>query len=58
MHHHPPSNVYEVNPEEYISLLQNSITTHYRKADSETENNINREAANIVKELNIADRVD
>ena len=52
------SNVYEVSPENYNTLLNNSITTHYRKADNDTELEINKEASEIVTKLQIADRVD
>ena len=51
-------NVYEVDPKDYDNLLHNSITTHYKKSDSETELEINREAKAIVSKLKIADRVD
>ena len=51
-------NVYEVSPDKYKQLLHNSITTHYRKADCDTELEINREAQQITINLQIADRVD
>ena len=39
-------------------MLKNSITTHYRKAVSDSELEINKEASEIVTNLQIADRVD
>ena len=51
-------NVYEVNPSDYNKLLKNSITTHYKKSDDTTEHEINKEAKEIVSQLDIADRVD
>ena len=51
-------NVYEVNASEYNKLLHNSINTHYKKAADETELNINREARDIAKDLELDDRID
>ena len=51
-------NVYEVEEPNYNKLLHNSITSHYKKSDDNTELEINREARDIVRELKIADRVD
>ena len=51
-------NVYEVNASEYNNLLHNSINTHYKKAADETELNINREARDIAKDLELDDRID
>ena len=51
-------NVYEVEASEYNKLLHSSITTHYKRSKDDTELEINREARDIVKDLEIADRVD
>ena len=52
------SNVYEVSTENYTQLVNNAIHTHYKKADQDTEININKEASIIASKLKIDDRVD
>ncbi|MCP3850980.1 MAG: hypothetical protein GY694_12190, partial [Gammaproteobacteria bacterium] len=51
------SNVYEVNNELYKKLLNNNVTSHYKKDTKDTENKINKEAKQITEKLDISKRV-
>ena len=52
------NNLYKENPETYKQKLNDQVTNIYRKCPNDTVNRINHEAADIVKKLDIADRVD
>ena len=52
------TNVYQVCPDEYKNLQENSIMTHYQKANSTTELEINKEAKEIAAGINLAERID
>ena len=43
---------------EYKKLLDQNITTDYKKASLRKQNNVNKEAAEIAIDLDIDDRVD
>ena len=44
-------------PSQYKTLLNNDITKTYRKADSNTKRNIDKEAKKLSKELNLVDKI-
>ena len=50
------TNYYELDPETYETLLNNAITSNYKKCGENEEHVINRGARNIAKELRIEDR--
>ena len=52
------SNLYELDKTQHEKLLQNSITTFYKKASKEIIYNINQEAKAIATQLNIQDRAE
>ena len=53
------TNLYEMPPDQYKTLLNNNITKTYRKADSNAKRNIdNKEAKKLSKELNLDDKVE
>ena len=52
------SNLYEVEPEKYETLLRNNITVNYRHAEKNMADDINREARKLAVSLDIADRVE
>ena len=49
------SNMYRIEKEEYRQLLQNTVTTTYKKSNKET---INCEGIKYAKEANILDKVE
>ena len=51
------SNMYRLEKEEYRHLLQNAVTTTYKKSNKETERRINCEGIKYAKEANILDKV-
>ena len=51
-------NLYSVPVHEYNKLLQDNITSEYKKSDHNNVIKVNKEAANIAKKLKIDDRVD
>ena len=51
------SNMYRLEKEEYRRLLQNAVTTTYKKSNKETERRINCEGIKYAKEANILDKV-
>ena len=51
------SNMYRHEKEEYRRLLQNVVTTTYKKFNKETERRINCERIKYAKEANILDKV-
>ena len=51
------SNMYRLEKEEYRHLLQNVVTTTYKKFNKETERRINCEGIKYAKEANILDKV-
>ena len=51
------TNFYSVSKDEYKKLRTENITEKYKKADKSTVREINLEAKNIAKSLNIQDRV-
>ena len=52
------SNMYRLEKEEYRRLLQNAVTTTYKKSNKETERRINCEGIKYAKEANILDKVE
>ena len=52
------SNMYRLEKEEYHRLLQNAVTTTYKKSNKETERKINCERIKYAKEANILDKVE
>ena len=50
------SNMYRLEKEEYRRLLQNIITTAYKKSNKEIESRINCEGIKYAKEANILDK--
>ena len=52
------TNLYEMPPHQYKTLLNNNITKTYRKADSNTKRNSNKEAKKLSKELNLEDKME
>ena len=50
------SNMYRLEKEEYRRLLQNIITTTYKKSNKEIESRINCEGIKNAKEANILDK--
>ena len=51
-------NVYQMGKMQYERLLHENITKHYKAAEEDEYDRINREARAIASELNIADRMD
>ncbi len=51
------SNLYEMTKEEYLKLLNTSVTKSYKKAKPSTVNKINEEAVSIAKDLQLCDRI-
>jgi len=51
-------NLYKLTVAEYKKLLDQNITTDYKKATVTKLNNVNKEAAEIALDLDIDDRVD
>ena len=52
------SNMYQLEKEEYRHLLQNAVTTTYKKSNKETERRINCEGIKYAKEADILDKVE
>ena len=52
------SNMYRLEKEEYHRLLQNAVTTTYKKSNKETERKINCEGIKYAKEADILDKVE
>ena len=52
------SNMYRLSKEEYLNLLQNAITSKYKKTDTHTTTNINKEGIKHAKEVSIIDRIE
>ena len=52
------TNVYEVDKTTHDKLIMDSITSTYKKANTNTINTINNKAKNIATNLNIADRAE
>ena len=52
------SNMYRIDNEEYPNLLQNAITSKYKKTDKHRARNINKEGNKHVRETNIIDRIE
>ena len=52
------SNIYEIDPTTYKTLLKNNINPSYKKTHPETVNNINREAKHLTEQLKISDRIE
>ena len=51
-------NIYRLSKEEYSNLLQNAITSKYKKTDKHTATNINKEGIKHAKEGSIIDRIE
>ena len=51
-------NLYKMTAEDYEKLVQQNVTTEYKKAANTKINKINKEAAEIARELDIDDRID
>lgn len=58
IHSDKTKNMYTIPPAEYKKILTDNITKEYKKSDNNKVNSINKEAAKLAKDLNIADRVD
>ena len=52
------TNLYEMPPDQFKTLLKNNITETYRKVDSNAKRNINKEAKKLSKELNLEDKTE
>ena len=52
------NNIYEIDTKSYNKLLHDNVTSHYAKCTSDAENTINRQAAKIVRKLEIENRVE
>ena len=52
------SNMYRIDNEEFPNLLQNAITSKYKKTDKHRARNINKEGNKHVRETNIIDRIE
>ena len=52
------SNMYRLKKEEYRRLLQNVVTTTYKKSSKETERRINCKVIVYAKEVNALDKVE
>ena len=50
-------NIYRLSEEEYWNLLQNAITTRYKKTDKRTTTNINKEGIKHAREARFIDRI-
>ena len=50
--------MYRIGKEEYPNLLQNAITSKYKKTDKHRARNINKEGNKHVRETNIIDRIE
>ena len=50
------SNLYELEPSKYETLLVNNITTHYKKTNDKMEADVNLEAGKLALALEIDDR--
>ena len=50
--------MYRLDKEEYRHLLQNTVTTAYKKFNKKTERRINCEGIKYAKEANILDKVE
>ena len=51
-------NKYTVSVDDYSKMLQENITKEYKKTTSDYVKSTNKEAANLAKDLEIADRID
>ena len=49
--------MYRLTIEEHSNLLQNAITSKYKKTEKHTATNINKEGIKYAKEANIIDRI-
>ena len=47
-----------ISKEEYSNLLQNAITSKYKKTDKRTATNINKEGIKYAREANVMDRIE
>ena len=52
------SNMYRIDNEEFPNLLQNAITSKYKKTDKHRARNINKEGTKHARETNIIDRIE
>ena len=52
------TNLYEMTPEQYKTILTNNVTKTYRKAERSTRLNIDREAKTISKTLQLEKRME
>ena len=52
------TNLYEMTPEQYKTILTNNVTKTYRKAERSTQLNIDREAKTISKTLQLEKRME
>ena len=51
-------NMYRLSKEEYSKLLQNAVTSKYKKTDTCAAANINKEVAKHTREANIIDKIE
>ena len=52
------TNLYQMSPEQYKTLLENNITSNYKKADPKTEDEICKASRRLTADLKIDDRVE
>ena len=52
------SNIYRLSKVQYSNLLQNAITSKYKKTDKRTATNINKEGIKHAREANVIDRIE
>ena len=52
------TNLYEMPPDQYKTLLNNNITKTYRKVNSNTKRDIDKEAEKLSKDLNLEDKME
>ena len=52
------SDMYRLSKDQYSNLLQNAITSKYKKTDKRTATNINKEGIKHAREVNVIDRIE
>ena len=52
------SNMYRLSKDQYSNVLQNAITSKYKKTDKGTATNINKEGIKHAREVNVIDKIE
>ena len=52
------TNLYEMPPDQYKTLLNNNITKTYRETNSNAKRDIDKEAEKLSKDLNLEDKME